>query len=56
MRAAAQTSDANVDQQIQQLLDRYGDVQCSDFDTQQQAQEVFELDQILVGDALDPDF
>ncbi len=54
-RATAQSS-ADVDQQIQQLLDRYGDVQCSDFDTQQQAQEVFELDQILFGDALDSDF
>lgn len=56
MRAAAQSSAADADQQIQQLLDRYGEVQCSDFDTQQQAQEVFELDQILFGDALDPDF
>ncbi len=55
VRAAAQSS-ADVDQQIQQLLDRYGDVQCSDFNTQQQAQEIFELDQILFGDALDPDF
>ena len=55
VRATAQSS-ADVDQQIQQLLDRYGDVQCSDFDTQQRAQEVFELDQILFGDALDPDF
>lgn len=54
-RATAQSS-ADVDQQIQQLLDRYGEVQCSDFDNQQQAQEVFELDQILFGDALDPDF
>ena len=54
-RATAQSS-ADVDLQIQQLLDRYGDVQCSDFDNKQQAQEVFELDQILFGDALDPDF
>ncbi len=53
---AATQSSADIDQRIQQLLDRYGDVQCSDFDTQQQAQEVFELDQILLGDALDPDF
>jgi hypothetical protein len=45
----------DVDQKIQQLLDRYGDVQCTDFDTQQQAQDVFELDQILFGDALDSD-
>jgi hypothetical protein len=48
-------SDQNVDQRIQQLLDRYGDVQCNDFNTQQQAQEVFDLDQILFGDALDSD-
>src|SRR5215210_1085700 len=45
----------DVDQRIQQLLDRYGDVQCNDFETQQQTQEVFELDQILFGDALDSD-
>jgi len=45
----------DVDQKIQQLLDRYGDVQCTDFETQQQAQDVFELDQILFGDALDSD-
>jgi hypothetical protein len=44
-----------VAQKIQQLLDRYGDVQCTDFETQQQAQDVFELDQILFGDALDSD-
>lgn len=29
-------------------------VQCSDFETQQQAQSVFEQDEILYGDALDP--
>ncbi len=40
---------------VQRLLDQYGDPQCSDFETQQQAQAVFELDQILFGDALDPD-
>lgn len=45
----------DTDQRIQQLLDQYGDVQCADFDTRQQAQEVFDLDQILFGDALDPD-
>jgi hypothetical protein len=45
----------DVDQKVQQLLDRYGDVQCTDFETQQQAQDVFELDQILFGDALDSD-
>lgn len=60
VRAAAQPSDGSrnaqdADQRIQQLLDRYGDVQCNDFDTQEQAQEVFDLDQILFGDALDPD-
>lgn len=52
--AAAQSSE-ETDPRIQQLLDRYGDVQCTDFDTRQQAQEVFDLDQILFGDALDPD-
>lgn len=30
-----------------------GDVQCSDFETQEQAQSVFEQDEILYGDALD---
>jgi hypothetical protein len=45
----------DVDQRIRQLLDRYGDVQCTDFDNQQQAQDVFEQDQILFGDALDSD-
>lgn len=30
-----------------------GDVQCSDFQTQEQAQSVFEQDEILYGDALD---
>ena len=45
---------AAVDQRVQQLLDQFGNVLCSDFDNQQQAQEVFEQDQILFGDALDP--
>jgi hypothetical protein len=53
-RGAGSNQDA--DQRIQQLLDRYGDnVQCTDFETQQQAQDVFEEDQILFGDALDSD-
>ncbi len=43
------------DQRVQQLLDRFGDVECTDFDTRQEAQEAFELDQILFGDALDSD-
>ena len=30
-----------------------GDVQCSDFETREQAQSVFEQDEILYGDALD---
>jgi hypothetical protein len=30
-----------------------GDVQCSDFETQEQAQSAFEQDEILYGDALD---
>ena len=51
-RAAAQSSQ---DAEIQQLLDRYGDVRCTDFGTKSEAQEVFELDQILFGDALDSD-
>ena len=38
---------------VQRLLDQYGRPQCSDFDNQQQAQAVFEQDQILFGDALD---
>ena len=44
-----------VDREIQALIERYGDVQCEDFEDQQQAQEVFELDQILFGDSLDAD-
>ena len=51
-RAAAQPSQ---DAEIQQLLDRYGNVQCTDFGTQPEAQRVFELDQIIFGDALDAD-
>lgn len=47
--------DGQDDQRIQQLLDRYGNVECTDFESRQQAQEVFELDQILFGDALDSD-
>ena len=43
------------EKRIQQLLDRYGNVECTDFDNRQKAQEVFELDQILFGDALDSD-
>jgi len=54
-QGSMQESSQDVDQEIQQLLDRYGDVQCTDFETQQQAQDVFELDQILFGDALDSD-
>ena len=49
-------STQDADQRIQQLLDRYGnDVQCTDFEDRQQAQEVFEADQIIFGDALDSD-
>jgi hypothetical protein len=44
------------EQRVQQLLDQYGNnVECTDFENRQQAQEVFELDQILFGDALDSD-
>lgn len=52
-RAAAQSS--SQDTEIQQLLDRYGDVRCTDFGTKSDAQDAFELDQILFGDALDSD-
>lgn len=48
-------NDQDVDQRIQQLLDQYGNVECTDFESQQQAQDVFELDQIIFGDALDSD-
>jgi hypothetical protein len=48
--------DQDAEQRVEQLLDRYGnDVECTDFENRQQAQEVFELDQILFGDALDSD-
>ncbi len=50
-----QDSGQDVDQRIQQLLDQYGNVECTDFQDQQQAQDVFELDQIIFGDALDSD-
>ena len=49
-------NDQGAEQRVQQLLDRYGNnVECTDFENRQQAQEVFELDQIIFGDALDPD-
>ncbi len=48
-------NDQDVEQRVQQLLDQYGDVECTDFESRQQAQDVFELDQILFGDALDSD-
>jgi hypothetical protein len=49
-------NDQGAEQRVQQLLDRYGNnVECTDFENRQQAQEVFELDQILFGDALDSD-
>jgi hypothetical protein len=48
--------DQGAEQRVQQLLDQYGNnVECTDFENRQQAQEVFELDQILFGDALDSD-
>ncbi len=53
--SGAQPNNASLDPQAQQLLDQYGNLRCSDFDTQQQAQAVFELDQILFGDTLDSD-
>ncbi len=49
-------SNQDADQRIQQLLDRYGNnVECTDFEDRQQAQKVFEADQIIFGDALDSD-
>ena len=52
----ADGNDQGEEQRIQQLLDRYdNNVERTDFETRQQAQEVFELDQILFGDALDSD-
>lgn len=55
--AEAETAqaDAPADQLVQRYIDQYGDLRCSDFDAQQQAQAVFELDQIIFGDALDSD-
>jgi hypothetical protein len=51
--SAGVRNNGNTPPDIQRLLDQYGDLQCSDFDNQQQAQAVFEQDQILFGDALD---
>src|SRR5215212_7531060 len=51
----AQAEDAPTDQLVQRYVDQYGDLRCPDFDNQQQAQAVFELDQIVFGDALEPD-
>ena len=51
--AVGARSNGNTPSDIQRLLDQYGDLRCSDFDNQQQAQAVFEQDQILFGDALD---
>lgn len=42
-------------QKVQQLQEQYGDIQCTNFKSQQEAQEVFEADQILFGDELDSD-
>jgi hypothetical protein len=47
--------DPSEDELVQRYVDQYGDLRCPDFDTRQQAQEVFELDQIIFGDALDSD-
>jgi hypothetical protein len=55
-RVSADGNDQGADQRVQQLLEQYGNnVECTDFENRQQAQEVFELDQILFGDALDSD-
>lgn len=53
--ASRDTSDTPPDQLVQRYIEQYGDLRCSDFETQQQAQAVFELDQVIFGDALDPD-
>jgi hypothetical protein len=53
--SGAQLSSASPDPQTQQLLNQYGNLRCPDFDTQQQAQAVFVLDQILFADTLDSD-
>ncbi len=47
--------DAPADQLVQQYIDQYGDLRCADFDNRQQAQDIFELDQIVFGEALDSD-
>ena len=54
-RIAQVESEVTLDPVTQGYLDLYGNLRCPDFETQQQAQEVFELDQILFGDALDSD-
>lgn len=51
----AKAEDTPTDRLVQRYVDQYGDLRCSDFDDRQQAQAVFELDQIVFGDALDPD-
>jgi hypothetical protein len=48
-------NDQVAEQRVQRLLDRHGNVECTDFESRQQAQEAFELDQIPFGDALDAD-
>ncbi len=53
--ASRDTDDTPPDRLVQRYIEQYGDFRCSDFETQQQAQAVFELDQIIFGDALDPD-
>ncbi len=40
---------------VQRYVDQYGDLSCSDFENQEQSQAIFELDQIVFGDALDAD-
>lgn len=51
----SQKRDNKAQQKVQQLQEQYGDIQCTDFKSQQEAQEVFEADQILFGDELDSD-
>lgn len=40
---------------VRQYVQQYGDAGCTDFASQAEAQYVFELDQIIFGDNLDPD-
>lgn len=53
--ARADEKDGTSGDLVQRYVDQYGDLSCSDFENQEQAQAIFELDQIVFGDALDAD-